>query len=124
MTKCLNGKSRVIWYDSKCTTLMGSFKKKIIEVSITPIKKEKVKYLRFRVFQKNSSFFRIIQNPAYSGHFFSKSSNELQSKCIYFLLEVFQYDIFRIVLVYFYRKSLFIFYFCFEEGFFVNSVKN
>jgi histidinol phosphatase-like PHP family hydrolase len=46
------------------------FKKKITKVSITSMKTENVKYLTFRVFQKNSPFFKIIQNPTYSGHFF------------------------------------------------------
>jgi hypothetical protein len=46
------------------------FLKKITKVSITSIKSENVKYLRFRVFQKKSSFLKIIQNRAYSGIFF------------------------------------------------------
>jgi hypothetical protein len=46
------------------------------KVSIASIKIENRKYLRFRVSQKNSSFFKIIQNPAYSEPFFFKSSNE------------------------------------------------
>jgi hypothetical protein len=44
--------------------------KTIAKVSIISIKTEIVKYLRFRVFHKDSSFFKIIQNPDYSGHFF------------------------------------------------------
>jgi hypothetical protein len=38
------------------------FFKKITKVPITSIKTEIVKYLRFRVFQENGSFFKIIQN--------------------------------------------------------------
>jgi hypothetical protein len=49
------------------------------KVSITFIKTENVKYLKYPVLLKNCSFFKIIQNPAYSGHFFSKSSNDLLS---------------------------------------------
>jgi hypothetical protein len=45
------------------------FKIKITTISIASIRTENVKYLRFRVFQKNSSFFKIIHNPTYSGHF-------------------------------------------------------
>jgi hypothetical protein len=40
-------------------------------ILITSIKTEN--FLRFRVFQKNSSFFKIMQNAAYSGHFFFPS---------------------------------------------------
>jgi hypothetical protein len=39
------------------------FLQKITKVSITSIKTENVKYLTFRVFQRKSSYFKIIQNP-------------------------------------------------------------
>jgi hypothetical protein len=52
--------------------------KKISKVSITFIQTENVKYVRFHVFPKNSSFFKIFQNVSISS------------------------------LVYFYRKPLFI----------------
>jgi hypothetical protein len=72
MNKCLNWKSRMIVVRLKVNHLNEIFLKKYLR-----IKTENEKYLRFRVFQKNSSFFKIIQNPVYSEHCFSKSANEL-----------------------------------------------